>query len=342
MVHLRIVVPSYQSDHALDLLERTDSVCNLIYLEGVARQPEGDVILCDVAREEASVLIGDLKELEIDHEGSIAMETIDSQISDAANAAEKAARGLPSDAVVWEEVESRTSESIELSASFVAFMVLACLIAACAIFLDQTILIIGAMVVGPEFGPLAGLCVAAVERRRDLARRSMKALAVGFPIGISAAFLMTLALNGLDLLPSSFVSGADGQFTSFISNPDLFSFLVAFFAGTAGVLSLTAAKSGALVGVLISVTTIPAAANIGVAAALGDADEWAGAMAQLSLTLVSITLAGVLTLFIQRRLYIRRRRAHLAESGSREAAGLPVGHSRRADTITGGQPRRPS
>ena len=32
MVHLRIVVPSYQAEHALDLLEATPSVCNVIYL----------------------------------------------------------------------------------------------------------------------------------------------------------------------------------------------------------------------------------------------------------------------------------------------------------------------
>ena len=40
-------------------------------------------------------------------------------------------------------------------------------------------------------------------------------------------------------------------------------------------LSLSTAKSGALIGVLISVTTIPAAANIGVAAAYQDWDELA-------------------------------------------------------------------
>ena len=168
MVHLRIVVPSYQAGHALDLLKHTPSVVNLIYLERAAQRPEGDVILCDVAREEASVIISDLCELDIDREGSIAMETIDSQISDAALAAEKAAAGLPSDAVVWEEVEARTSENVELSASFLAFMALAMLIAMVGILTDQLILIIGAMIVGPEFGPIAGLCVAAVEKRRDL------------------------------------------------------------------------------------------------------------------------------------------------------------------------------
>ena len=124
VVHLRIVVPSHQSGHALDLLEATPSVCNLIFLERAARRPEGDVILCDVAREDASVIVSDLKELEIHREGSIAMEDIDSLVSEPAERAVLAAEGQPSDAVIWEEVESRTSENTELSASFLAFMTL--------------------------------------------------------------------------------------------------------------------------------------------------------------------------------------------------------------------------
>ena len=110
-------------------------------------------------------------------------------------AAEKAAPGLPSDAVVWEEVEQRTSENTELSISFVAFMVLAMQIGAVGILLDQPILIVGAMVVGPEFGPLAGLSVALVQRRPDFAKRSLAALGVGFPAGIVMACLATLVFR---------------------------------------------------------------------------------------------------------------------------------------------------
>ena len=328
MVHLRIVVPSYQAGHALDLLQNTPSVCNLIYLERAARKPEGDVILCDVAREDASVIVSDLRELHVDLEGSISMEDIDSQISVAGKLAEQAASGAVGDAVVWEEVESRTSENVEMSASFLAFMVLACLIASVGVFLDSPILIIAAMVVGPEFGPIAGLCVALVQRRPEVARRSVVALAVGFPLGITAAFLFTLFVRAIDLTPTDFVT-THHPLTDFIAHPDWFSFIVASFAGIAGMLSLTNAKSGALVGVLISVTTIPAAANIGVAAAFADWGEWRGAIAQLAVNLAGIFLAGILTLYVQRRLYVRRRRAHLDDQ-AREIAGLPLGRSRRA------------
>ena len=85
-------------------------------------------------------------------------------------------------------------------------------------------------------------------------------------------------------------------------------------AGAAGMLSLSTAKSGALIGVLISVTTIPAAANIGIAAALGDWDTSLGSAAQLAVNLLAILLAGTLTLWIQRLLYHRRKRQHLAET----------------------------
>jgi uncharacterized hydrophobic protein (TIGR00271 family) len=328
MVHLRIVAPPDRSRRVLDLLAESTSVTNVIFLAGAARQPAGDVILCDIAREDASVLIDDLRELRIPRDGSISLEQIDSQLSEAAERAERAAPGAPSDAVVWEELESRTSESIELGSNFLAFMVLACLIASVGIFIGSPILIVGAMVVGPEFGPIAGLCVAVVERRPAVGLRSLTALAVGFPLGITAAFLFTLFCKGTNLLADDFTSAVH-PLTQFISHPNTFSFIVAVFAGAAGVLSLTSAKSGALIGVLVSVTTIPAAANIGVAAAVADWSEWRGAMAQLAVNLSAIVLAGVTTLYLQRTLYRRRRRRHLGDA-SRRAAGLPATRERAA------------
>ncbi len=309
MVHLRIVVPAPKSESVVELLEASPAVSSLARIEGASRKPRGDLVLCDLAREDASVVIDDLRGLGVPEQGSISIEEIDSQLSTAAEAAERAVRGSAGDAVVWEEVEARTSESTELNANFLAFIVLACLIASVGIMIGQPILIVGAMVVGPEFGPLAGVCVALVERRRELAARSLTALAVGFPIAIAAAFLFSLAAKATGLVEEHFVLG-EHPLTAFISEPSAFSFIVALVAGTAGVLSLTSAKSGALVGVLISVTTIPAAAAIGVAAAFADWPDVWGAVAQLAINLTAIVLAGVVTLSVQRRVFNRRRAAH--------------------------------
>jgi hypothetical protein len=95
----------------LDVLEESPSVLSIVRLPDAARRPRGDLILRDVAREDASVVLGALRELGLGREGTIAIESIESAPSDAARRAVEAARGSPADAVVWEEVEQRTSES---------------------------------------------------------------------------------------------------------------------------------------------------------------------------------------------------------------------------------------
>ena len=203
---------------------------------------------------------------------------------------------------------------MDLSATFLAFMVLAALIAAVGIYQDSPILIVGAMVVGPEFGPIAALCVALVQRRGRLARRSAVALLIGFPSAIAAAYVATLVFKATGVFADD-LDQSGHQLSNIIANPDFLAFFVAACAGAAGMLSLSTSKSGALIGVLISVTTIPAAANIGVTAAYADWESWRGSIGQLALNMAAIFVAGTATLAIQRALYDRRRRRHEAGVG---------------------------
>jgi uncharacterized hydrophobic protein (TIGR00271 family) len=314
MVHLRIVVPPGLTSDALRVLEQAVGVCNIVVLRGAALRPAGDVLLCDVAREAASLVLADLQDLGVHEQGSISIDQVDVAISRAAEAAMRAAPGDPANAVVWEQVEDLASESTTLTASFIIFMVLSTLIAAVGIYLDTPILIIGAMVLGPEFGPLASFCVAVVERRPRLALRSFVALVAGFPLAIGAAYVASLIFKWTNLTPDHFTE-TDHSLSVIISNPDFFSFFVAFIAGVAGVLSLTTSKSGALAGVLISVTTIPAAANIAVAAAYQDWPAWRGSLEQLAINLGAICAAGILTLLVQRTVF-RRRQAEYVRARS--------------------------
>ena len=141
-----------------------------------------------------SIGVSQLRRSGLGRGGSISIDAVDSVISPDARRAALALAGSPADALIWEEVQARTSESAEFSFSFAAFM-LATLIAAIGILTGSQILIIGAIVVGPEFGPLADgtlatLCAALVQRRPAMAARSAAALAAGFPLGIAAAFAL--------------------------------------------------------------------------------------------------------------------------------------------------------
>src|SRR5690349_18688765 len=303
MLHMRVVSPSDRADRVHSLLCATPSAIDVIRVPGASTRPNGDLIMCDVAPEDASVIISELRELNLHKEGSISLNPVDT-ISDYAEAAMAHAPGSPADAVIWEQLDQRTSESVELSGVFLIYMILAAIIAAIGIFLDSEILVVGAMVVGPEFGPVAGLCVALVQLRPNLAKRSAAALGIGFPLAIAVTVAATLAFDALDIVPDSFEVDQH-QLASSISRPDAFAFIVAVCAGAAGMLSLSTAKSGALIGVLISVTTIPAAANIGIAAAYGDWETFWGSASQLAINLGAILLAGTTTLYVQRLLYLR-------------------------------------
>jgi uncharacterized hydrophobic protein (TIGR00271 family) len=310
MVHLRIVAPESCSADVQRLLEKDPTVLNIAVLPGVTRKPPGDLILCDVPREAASLLIADLRQTRVVQDGSITVEKLDVVLSAAADAAERAAPGEPQDAVVWEEVEELTSESTELTAGFLSFMMLATMLAAIGLLLDSPILIVGAMVLGPEFGPIAALCVALVRRQPRLAAQSFRALAIGFPVGILAALVMVLTFKWTGISPDSFTE-KNHDFANLVSSPDAYTVVIAFCAGIAGILSLTTSKSGALTGVLISVTTIPAAAGVAVGAAYTDWEGFAGSLLQLGLNLTFLCIAGVLTLLVQRRVYVRRHRARV-------------------------------
>lgn len=306
MLHLRLIAPAEKTDDVVRLIEGTIGTAHLCVLPGAARDPAGDVVMCDVAREAGETLLGGLRRLELDTSGSIAVETIDLALSKQAEKAEEEAPGEPADAVLWEELTEATHEESTLSVTYLAFLTLATMIAACGVVLDNSILIVGAMAVGPEFGPLAGISTAAVQRQPRLALRSVIALLVGFAAAMAVTVAFSLFMDAVGLFTEEQLKGERPQ-TGFVYAPDWFSFVVAVLAGAAGTLSLTSAKSGALVGVAISVTTVPAAANAAVALSYGDTVQTWGSTEQLLLNLFGITLAGTVTLLAQKYFWAGQR-----------------------------------
>ncbi|TEA00966.1 DUF389 domain-containing protein [Mycobacteroides salmoniphilum] len=299
MLHVRVIAPADLSDQVVEFLSTTTGVAHIVRVPGVAVSPEGDVITADVARETANDVLDGLKAIDIDKRGSITAEVLDTVISQTAYEAEDDAEGDPADAVIWDELIGRTREESTLNLTFLAFLCLACLIAAVGVVTDSPVTIVGAMVVGPEFGPLAALAVSIVRRKWSLARRSLLALVVGFPVAMGVTALGALAAEGAGWV--TLKSVRELQQVDFIFQVGPFSLVVALLAGAAGMLSLMSAKSAALVGVFISVTTVPAAGFAVVAATVG---EWeiAGLSAlQLAVNLFGIVLAGVLVLLVRPR-----------------------------------------
>jgi uncharacterized membrane protein len=138
-------------------------------------------------------------------------------------------------------------------------------------------------------------------------REGLRALTVGFLLAILITLAFAALARSAGLQSRAFQLGLR-PVSNLIDTPNTFSFVVAVLAGIVGIVSLTEARSSALLGVFISVTTIPAASDIAVSIAFGNWSEAWGSLLQLLLNVAVLVLVGVLALRLQRRIWNRAAR----------------------------------
>ena len=304
MLHVRLVSPTDLTPRAVGLLTDDRYVFNLVVFPELARNPDGDVIECDILAGAANSVLRGLRELEIDRHGSIIIEPVEMAFSGTAAEAERRQLGALAHAPVWEEVEARIRAEGTYLPSFYVYLVIAGIIGAVGIFTNSQILIVAAMVVGPEYGAITSVALGIDHGNGTRIRQGLFALTAGFLLAIVVTFLFSWAIRGLDLQPRAFDLGIR-PVSSLIDAPNFFSVVVAVLAGIVGIVSLTQARTSALLGVFISVTTIPAAADIGVSCAFSSWSEARGSLGQLLLNIVLLVVVGVGTLRFQRAVWRR-------------------------------------
>lgn len=199
--------------------------------------------------------------------------------------------------LVWADLLGQAGEHARPVARYLVFMAVAGVIAGYGVLYGNSILIVGAMAVSPDLLPITSIAVGLVAGHRRLVARGTWALVVGLGLAGLVAAALTLGLDAVGLLPSTFKVGESvlGGITTANSS----TFLVAFAAGVAGMLALES-RASAAVGVAISVTTIPASAYLGVAAGLGEVSKAAGALLVLVINLLMLVVGATVTLLVQR------------------------------------------
>jgi uncharacterized hydrophobic protein (TIGR00271 family) len=208
------------------------------------------------------------------------------------------AGGVREESVVWSDVLAAAWRQARPIGRYLAFMFAAGVIACYGVIDDNGILIVGAMAVSPDLLPIVAAAVGIVGRNARLARDALITLAAGFGLAIVAAALFAFAQDQLDLIPSGFSLHETGVLGGLVDVNDE-TIVVAFTAGAAGMLAFETRASSA-VGVAISVTTIPAAAYLGVAAGLGDLSKASGALGVLSANIAMMVAGASVALAVQR------------------------------------------
>jgi uncharacterized hydrophobic protein (TIGR00271 family) len=315
VIHIRAVSPNDITPGLVSSLSSRPGVLNLIVLEGVARRPDGDVVQFDVITAEANDVLDELRQFGLASRGSIVIDDVGAELSERAKHAEAQAPRALRLSPVWEQARARIGAEGRYPPSWFVLLAIAGLIAAVGIFTNSQILIVGAMVVGPEYAAIISVSLGLTTRDRRRVRVGVAALCFGFLIAVMATFAFSIVVRAIGLEPDAFRRGLR-PVSNLINTPDAFSVVVATLAGIVGVVSLVEARTGALIGVFISVTTIPAAADIGVSTAFEDWSEARGSLIQLLLNVIVLIAVGAIGLIAQQRLWrnVTRRARRAAPS----------------------------
>jgi len=304
MIHLRIVSPKSVTPELTTALRDDDAVFNMVVLPGASECPPGDSVELDVLNGAANGVFDQLRALGVTENGSVVAETVSAWLSDPVTAAEQRQSQFQSFTPVWELVDARIRSDGTYPPSWFGLLVIAGLIAAIGILINSQILVVAAMVVGPEYGAITSVARAGTMRDGTTAARGLRALLFGFAGAVLACLALGVIIRASGLTPHLFELGLR-PVSDLIDTPNVFSIIVAVLAGIVGILSLTESRASTLIGVFISVTTIPAAADIGLSLSYGSWSEAWGSFLQLLLNVSILIVVGMIMLVVQKRTWDR-------------------------------------
>jgi uncharacterized hydrophobic protein (TIGR00271 family) len=307
VLHVRVASPPDVTGQLVQTLLADNGVLNLVVLPGAARRPDRDAVQFDLRQGSANPVFRQLRRLRLDGRGSVMVQAVDADLTDAEPPAAIPGTRHGEVAPVWEMVEAGIRDGGVYAPSFFALLIIAGLIACVGILTNSQILVVGAMVVGPEYNAIIAVALGIERRRPSMVRRGLIALLYGFSMAIAAAVVFGVAIRWSGHTPTLFHHGVRPVAT-LIDSPNLFSVVVAVLAGIVGVVSLTESRANALIGVFISVTTIPAAAALGLSLAYESWNRAGGSALQLLLNVSLLILVGAVGLRLQRFIWRPRAR----------------------------------
>ncbi|MHA1957202.1 MAG: TIGR00341 family protein [Candidatus Thorarchaeota archaeon] len=181
-----------------------------------------------------------------------------------------------------EEIYDNVKAQTALSFDFIAFIILAAVMAGFGLIQNNITVIVASMLLSPLMGPMLGVAFGYVVRDWNLAAKGTKnefiALGLSFTVGVVMAILMPI-LQDPTLSPLMNRVDVDWNSTTWspislteITRRGGFSPLdigVAVFSGAAIAISVTRGDMSSLVGVAISAALMPPAVNVGMMITLG-------------------------------------------------------------------------
>ncbi|PGF16235.1 TIGR00341 family protein [Natrinema sp. CBA1119] len=201
-----------------------------------------------------------------------------------------------SDRISRQELQAEADDLTPSFPVYVVMTVISAVVATAGLLLDSPAVVVGSMVIAPLIGPALGASVGTVIDDEELFIESITYQILGVVVAIGAAAIFAVLVRSMNIVPPDLVLSSVGEISERLA-PDLLSLAIALGAGIAGVVSIATGTSVALVGVMIAAALIPPAGVAGITLAWGQPTAAIGATVLVLVNLLSVNLAGLLTLW---------------------------------------------
>lgn len=193
-LHVRVVSPATVTGQLAGTLATAAGVQNVVVQAG-ARRPDGDAAHFDVRDEAANPVRGALRDLGLDRSGVICMERVDAALTGQPQVTADHGALRRETAPVWEMVKAIICGGQAYAPSFYVLLAVAGLIGAVGLITNSQVLIVAAMVVGPEYNAIIAVALGISRRDRGAVRDGLLALLWGFLAAIAVTLLFGPAVR---------------------------------------------------------------------------------------------------------------------------------------------------
>jgi len=180
---------------------------------------------------------------------------------------------------------------------FYVLIILATIISTFGLLMNNSVVIIGAMLIAPLMEPILGISFSSLTRNGSLVIRSTIALFSGILLAVLVSYLLSLPFPNLSISDEVLAR----------IKPNLMDLFVALATGfVAGYAKVRKHLSGTLYGVSVSISLLPPLCVVGIGLATGRFEIYAGAFLLFLTNLTSILFSGILAFLLIREVHYQK------------------------------------
>ena len=291
---VEILIPTRKREAVEDVLE--DEGIDYTLVEEHGHSEPSVVITFPLPAPAVESVLDSLRETGIDEDSYTVIVEAETVVSEQFEDLERRyARNT--DRISREEMQAKARELTPRFSTYLVMTIMSVVVATAGLLLDSPAVVVGSMVIAPLIGPAMASCVGTVINDDDLFWEGIRSQVIGLAVAVLSGVVFALSYRfllapELELLLIQQIAER--------AHPGLLALAVALGAGTAGALALTSGADEALVGVMIAVALMPPAASVGLGVAYVDPRLAFGASVLVLVNLLSINVAGIVTIWIKR------------------------------------------